>query len=86
MRNAEMSAIVTIPLGFPVRRIRLGWHFLTRLKSNRQIRTSGGALEAVFVVICFSQLRNSYRLNHLIFRFIVIKTMRLFENVFDYLT
>ena len=25
----------------------LRWHFLTRLKSNRQIRTSGGALEAV---------------------------------------
>lgn len=25
----------------------LGWHFLTRLKSNRQIRLSGGALEAV---------------------------------------
>jgi hypothetical protein len=25
----------------------LGWHFLTRLKSNRQIRVSGGALEAV---------------------------------------
>ncbi|MDQ3372467.1 MAG: transposase [Acidobacteriota bacterium] len=25
----------------------LGWHFLTRLKSNRQIRTSGGSLQAV---------------------------------------
>ena len=25
----------------------LGWHFLTRLKSNRQIRVSGGALQAV---------------------------------------
>ncbi len=25
----------------------LGWHFLTRLKSNRQIRASGGSLQAV---------------------------------------
>jgi len=25
----------------------LGWHFLTRLKSNRQIRVSGGGLQAV---------------------------------------
>jgi len=25
----------------------LGWHFLTRLKSNRQIRVSGGSLQAV---------------------------------------
>jgi hypothetical protein len=25
----------------------LGWHFLTRLKANRQIRVSGGSLQAV---------------------------------------